>query len=227
MKNTHLLLFTISALLAITAVAQDKGAANLRTTHIFPSHEHDPVAITRMMKGGAEIQPDKPFEAGDDWLREISVVIKNVSPRKIIYVSVGAHLPETGAGTSESPRVGGGNAAGQKPEHAVYSALTGQRRPDIPTEPIDLEPNKELVLPIVAERDYAAIKSLIQAKQTLSSVRNCDVWVTTVYFSDGTKWAPASYWRPDEARPGKYVSISFTDWLDMQRNRQIPPSEEK
>jgi hypothetical protein len=39
-----------------------------------------------MMKGTTEIQPDVAFEAGDDWLKEISVSLRNVSPSKAEWV---------------------------------------------------------------------------------------------------------------------------------------------
>jgi hypothetical protein len=97
--------------------------------------------------------------------------------------------------------------------------VTGQRRQEVPSESIDLQPGKELAMPLISERDYGTIKSLMQAKQTLAGVAKCDVWVTTVFFADGTKWAPAGYWRPDEARPGRYLAVSFEDWLEMQHNR--------
>jgi hypothetical protein len=213
---------TILALLSFATFAtfaQNRVETSLKTVHLFPVHAHDPVVIVKLMRRGVEIQPDAPFEAGEDWLEEISVVVRNISASKVSYVSVAAHLPETGAGTQESPRVGGGDAMGRKPEHALYSPVTGQRRQEVPSESIDLQPGKELAMPLISERDYGSIKSLIQAKQTLAGVAKCDVWVTTVFFADGTKWAPAGYWRPDEARPGRYLAVSFEDWLEIQHNR--------
>lgn len=60
------------------------------------------------------------------------------------------------------------------------------------------------------------MKSMIEAKQIAPSVKNCDAYVTTVYFADGTKWAPANYWRPTEEKRGKYVSVAFQDWLGLE-----------
>jgi hypothetical protein len=105
------------------------------------------------------------------------------------------------------------------PEQAMYSALTGQRRHEAAGEPINLEPGTELVIPIIGERDYEGIKSLIEAKHAVSSVRKCETWVTTVYFADGTKWASGIYWRPDEHRTGKYLRMRFEDWSEMQHAR--------
>jgi hypothetical protein len=102
------------------------------------------------------------------------------------------------------------------PEAATYSPLTGERRVRPPTQPLDLAPGSEVVVPLIAGRDYATVKSMIEAKQIAPSVKNCDAYVTTVYFADGTKWAPANYWRPTEEKRGKYVSVAFQDWLGLE-----------
>jgi len=226
MKREHARIFPLLDLIALAGVAQGGSEGNFRTVHFFPAAPHQPAAIVKLMKGNIEIKTDVPFEAGDDWLKEITVVNKNLSSSKIVYVSVGAHLPETGTGTQQSPRVGAGNALGRKPEHAMYSALTGQRRQESSAEAIVLEPGDELAMPLVSERDYDSIRSLIQDKQPLSGVRNCDAWVTTVYFEDGSKWAPANYWRPEEGTPGKYVSIPFETWLQLQHPPKAQGTQE-
>lgn len=44
---------------------------------------------------------------------------------------------------------------GQMPEAATYSPLTGERRVRPPTQPLDLAPGSEVVVPLIAGRDYA------------------------------------------------------------------------
>lgn len=95
----------------------------------------------------------------------------------------------------------------------MYSATTGKLRNEVQGDPIDFEPGGELVVPIVSEKAYESIKSLIEEKQDLSSVAKSEVWVTTVYFADGTKWASGTYWQPDASRPGRYTQLSVEDWL--------------
>jgi hypothetical protein len=218
-KYTCARIALILALLTQITVTQNSAETNLKTIHLWPSHKNAPVEVVKVMKGTTEIQPDVAFEAGDDWLKEISVSLRNVSPSKIVFVSVDAHLPETGEGTQKNPTVAAGNSVGQEPEQAMYSALTGQRRHEAAGEPINLEPGSELVIPIIGERDYEGIKSLIEAKHAVSGVRKCEIWVTTVYFADGTKWAAGIYWRPDERQTGKYLRMRFEDWSEMQHAR--------
>jgi hypothetical protein len=209
--------YTLSLMLfcCLLMSAQDTGT-NLKTIHLFPTLPHEPVVIVRVMRGTAEIKPDVPFQAGDDWLTEISVVVKNVSSSKIVYMGIDAHLPETGAGTREDARVAAGNAVGKLPEPAMYSALTGQRKPETRNLPIDLEPGRELVMPIVSKDDYSYIKQMIEAKEPIASVTRTEVYVDAVYFADGTKWSPAHYYRPDGSAPGKYTVVRYEDWLQTQ-----------
>lgn len=165
------------------------------------------------------VKADSPFKAGPDRLQDISVTIKNTSPSKVIYVSVYVDLTNTGSGTPESPRVAAGNSMGRKPEHALYSATTGKPRSELQGEPINLEPEAELVMPIVSGKDYGSIKSLIEEKQDMSSVTRCEISVSTVYFADGTKWSSGAYWSPDEASPGHYVQLLAEDWLRAEQLR--------
>jgi hypothetical protein len=89
-------LLSLATFATFATFAQDNVEASLKTVHLFPIHAHDPVTIVKLMRRGVEIQPDPPFEAGDDWLQEISVVVRNVSASRITYINVAAHLPEKG-----------------------------------------------------------------------------------------------------------------------------------
>jgi hypothetical protein len=207
------LAFSLAASAQITAGLSDK------LIHLVRMPPHTPVAVARVTSRGVPVEAESPFKAGPDWLRDISVAIKNTSPSKIIYVSVLVDLTDTGLGTRESPRVAAGNSVGRKPEHALYSATTGKLRSEVQAEPIDLEPGAELVMPIVSEKDYDNIKSLIEEKQDLSSVTRCEISVSTVYFADGTKWSSGAYWQPDAASPGRYAQLSVDDWAHAEQPR--------
>jgi hypothetical protein len=201
----------------LTALAQTTTDLGDKLVHLVRTPPPSAVAVIRVMNRGTPIEQDSPFKAGEDWLKDISITIKNTSPRKIVFVSVDAQLPDTGLGTPENPRVAAGNSVGRKPEHAMYSAMTGKLQHDAQGNPIDLEPGADLVVPIVSEKDYGDIKSLIEEKQNLSSVSRCEIWVTTVYFADGTKWSPGHYWQPDMSRPGRYTPLSARGWMQEEQ----------
>jgi len=37
--------------------------------------------------------------------------------------------------------------------------------------------------------------------------------MTTVYFTDGTKWSPGYFGKPDPQHPGQYITI--LEWRDL------------
>lgn len=204
-------------ILSLTTLAQTTTDLGDKLVHLIRTPPPSAVAVTGVMNRGRLVEQDSPFKAGEDWLKDTSITIKNTSPRKIVFVSVDAQLPDTGLGTPENPRVAAGNSVGRKPEHAMYSAITGKLQHYAQGDPIDLEPGAEIVVPIISEKDYGDIKSLIEEKQSLSSVSRCEIWITTVYFADGTKWSPGHYWQPDTSRPGRYTPLSVRDWTQEEQ----------
>lgn len=67
---------------------------------------HDPIRIVKVMEGSTEVQsdgnefPNKLVQeyaliAGDDWIKDLSVVIQNVSNKTIAYIAVNGDLFET------------------------------------------------------------------------------------------------------------------------------------
>lgn len=87
MRNPLHRLLASCALAAVTfatpaVVAQSDTTASLRTVHLFRSYPHAPISIVKILNGTVEIKADTPFEGGDDWLQDLSIVVKNISPSK-------------------------------------------------------------------------------------------------------------------------------------------------
>ncbi len=198
-------------------LAEDGGPTAARTVQLEQSFSKDPVKIIRVMEGNVEVKPGVPFEAGDEWFKDLSVVIKNVSRKKIVFARIQVRFPETGDGTKEHPTVGDQSSAGQMPDHAPYSGITGQRLNDPPRDPILVEPGHEVTIPVISrlgDDHFEGIKSMIESRQSLSSVTSCVVGLSSFYFDDGTKWASGAYYRPDPSIPGKYNVVSVDEFKD-------------
>jgi hypothetical protein len=207
-------LLFISITLAFGQVAPGTSSKTLQVYRTLPNA---PIAIVRVLYQGKEVKPGVPFEAGDNWLEHVSVVVKNISSSSdIIYVNITGDLPETGEGTTTSPRVLAMNTVGRRPEAAMVSPRTGRRYPQIPGEPITLEPDQELTMSLLGKSYVEDFRSFITAKQPLSTVTQCSISVASVYFADGTKWSHF-YSEPDTTTPGRYKSISFDEWQEKQR----------
>lgn len=208
-------LFFISTTSIFGQVTSKGKPKVVRVTRTLPNA---PITIVKVLYQGKPVQSGVPFDAEDNWLQEVSVVVKNVSSTGIVLVNIFGDLPESGTGTTTSPRVPVANTAGRKPDAAMYSPFTGQRKPEDTSEAIKLEPAGELTVPLMSKDYYEDFNSLISAKQPLSSITNCEISVATVYFADGTKWSH-SYWQPDTTKPGRYEPMSFDDWQEKQQTR--------
>jgi hypothetical protein len=200
----------------------------------------DPIAIIKVMEGTTELKSDghkypnkyvweAAFDAGDDWLRDLSFLIKNVSEKKkIVYVEAGCGLYETADWQAElarhatTPLVGNiGNAVGRRPEQALYSALLGHRlQPDTDRAPFELAPGQEFTMALENPDEYPALRSRIEEKQPISSVTACNSRIVRVFFEDGTQWQDHQYLRANPDQPGHWIPMSFEDWSGVGKTAE-------
>jgi hypothetical protein len=218
-------LYTLLALLAAAAPSN-------RTLLLDMPDSKDPVKIVRVMEGTTELKsngrqyPDKyawetTFNAGDDWLKDLSFVIKNVSQKKIVYVVVGCHVYETADWQAEVakarqniPVVGSAtNIVGRRPEEALYSAVLGHNlKPDTAVAPFELEPGQAFTMALESPDDYPTLKSSIEEKEPISNVAACNGGISQVFFGDGTQWQSHHYLRADLEHRGHWIRMSFEEW---------------
>jgi hypothetical protein len=194
----------------------------LRTGQLI---EEDPAKIVRVMyrnvgvkykrQGNAEVKSDVPFLAGDDWFNDLSVVVKNLSSKKIVFAGIQVNFPQTGDGI-QHPLVGDGSSVGQRPEHAMYSAITGRKLTEPARDPILLEPGAEITIPVINRDpdndDRSSVRAMLEAKLPLSKVTTCLVGLSEFYFEDGTRWSHGVYYRPRPGAPGKFTVIPIEEF---------------
>lgn len=214
-------------LLALTVPTQAQSTKALLLR--FPS-DHDPVRIVKVMSGSTELKSsglkypntsvwETNFDSGDDWLADISLRIRNVSPKTITYLEVSCVLQESSDWQAEIakhhtvPVVGNAsNAVGRRPEQALYSTrLKRPLKPD--TRPtLELAPGQELTVQLEDPEGYPALKSLVEQNQPISSETACNGGINTVFFQDDTVWhgMGGEYSKP--VGPGEWVNISFAQW---------------
>jgi hypothetical protein len=216
-----LLLMSISgAMSGMSAQTAQGGAATALKTVILerslprPLLPDDPIKIVKVLLNGVEVKtglhaypsdkPGVPFHAGDDRFNHLTVVLKNISAKPIVYADTQILFAET---ASHSPSViAAGNQAGERPRHARYSH--GVPKNDAARPPILIEPGLEFSLPAIDPDEFGEVKQAIETRQPLSNITTISVQLGEVYFSDGTRWTGGVHYRPDLSAPGKYVVIS-------------------
>jgi hypothetical protein len=216
------------------AVAQD---ANTKTVLLDRPMGNDPIRVVKVMDGPNELKSDgKTFpnhyvweavlEAGDDWVKDLSVVIRNVSTKKITNISVACNLLESADLSAEiakhssqaNPVVGqASNVVGWRPEFALYSPFTGRKgKPDSERRPaFELLPGQEFTIAVENPENYEFLKSTVEHRQPIATVTACPIGIPHVFFADGTQWQGHRFMRPTDT-PGHYTTISLNEWSEYK-----------
>jgi hypothetical protein len=155
----------------------------------------------------------KPFQAGDDWMKNLVFVVKNSSNKKVTAMNFTLIFPDTGAGTPSDPGIVAGMSVGRLPENALYNPRTGQKRTGVPeyNANFSLLPNQEFRFAVAPY--YDEIKAAIETKQPISTITICQVGFEIYYFADGTRLdGGGDFAEPDPNRPGAWLRITRDEW---------------
>jgi hypothetical protein len=224
-------------MLALISVFSVRGfAQDSKTLLVDRPLGGDPVTIVKVMEGTTELKSDghsypnkyvweAAFDAGDDWLKDLSFVIRNVSNKKIVHMTAGCSLFETADWQAElakhtaTPIVGSiTNVVGRRPEQALYSASLGRRLgPDTDRAAFELAPGQEFAIALEIPDEYPILKSRIEEKQPMSSVAACIGSISQIFFDDGTQWQSHHYLRADPDRPGHWIRMSVEEWSGVRK----------
>jgi hypothetical protein len=192
----------------------------------------DAVTITKVTVAGQQIQPGKsggvreeergtPFQADEDWLKNMSISLLNRTDKVIVCAQVQFFFPDTGDGVSQ-PITTYTITVGQRPESSLYYADGSKIPPDTTKKPLLFAPGQTLVIPVA---DYVdAIQSTVEEKIPLSQITKVNIRRANFYFVDGMRWDSVytGYYAPDSDHPGKYTKLAPNYFPGHVQNR---PSE--
>jgi hypothetical protein len=226
-------LMSVCVLVLSMPAAGQVSTAHTRTLLVDLPLHNDPVRIMKVMEGTTELKSDghqfpnryvweSTFEAGDRWLKDISLVIRNVSTKKITYLGISCGLFETSDWETElakhsingNPILGQAlNIVGWRPERALYSVRLGHAvKPDSERRPpFELAPQQQFTMMLEDPQSYSDLKSSVELRQPMSAVTACDTEIFDVFFEDGTRWSEHHYLQAAD-EPGHWRTISFDDW---------------
>jgi len=155
------------------------------------------------------ILPGRPFQAGGDWLKSMTIYLKNRTSKIIAYVYIPLGFPETGNGRTE-PQSVYDVRLGRMPATDAFSGRTGKPlRIDPRSKPLSLGPGQTLVIRV---GDYIdQIKAKVEHVMPLMNVTKCVIYGTKGCFTDGMCWSGDTFSVPDMSHPGtfKYLSPNY------------------
>jgi hypothetical protein len=196
----------------------------------------DAVTISKVTVGDQEVQsgrstaaseltPGAPFQADENWLKNMSIFIKNRTDKEIVYAEVQLIFPDLGDGTEARPLTAYTISVGQQPEWSRYvfdgtreelrqldprkplDATRMKLMPLDPTKkPLSLAPGKTLEIRVA---DYIdRIQSLVEEHFPFQQITRVNISRRVVYFQDGMRWYVGTYEVPDPNHPGYYTQLA-------------------
>lgn len=151
---------------------------------------------------GREFREAYKFQAGDDWLRKLSLLIKNRTSKEIVYISLTMKFPQTKA---EGPMVEDNIAYGHIPDAVAFNGK-GEKLPQVSNQPLSVGPDQEIALAL-AEHE-SEIRVGLERVQPFSTISLCYIEYE-LYFADGMAWWLGRYMAPVPTQPGKFVAMDM------------------
>jgi hypothetical protein len=151
---------------------------------------------------GRQFRDAYKFQAGDDWLRNLSLVLGNRTSKNIVLVSPSLHFPET---KPNGPEVTCDLVFGRIPENVAYTS-SGEKIPQGSNTPIMLAPGQRMMFSLA--EDSSNIRDTVERFQPFSTVSLCYIHFS-VYFEDGMRWSEGTYVAPDPAHAGKFIGMGL------------------
>ena len=173
------------------------------------------------IKPPAVIQPFTPFQAGSDWLEQMTISLVNRTGRAIVAGGIIFHFLDTGDCQPSSPCVRSYLRFGQMPEIDAYDGRTGQPyRPEHEGPSLDWKPEQTIVVHVSAY--ISEIEEDLSNHLPVTAVTRVNVNRGVFYFADGMQWSLGRYGVPDPDNPGKFKELP-ADYFPGKRGRNWPP----
>jgi len=166
------------------------------------------------------IQPVTPFQAGNDWLEQMTVSLINRTGRTI--VSGGIQLNFLDVGDCRSlPCVASFLRFGRMPDIDAFDGRTGKpNRPAHEGPPLDWKPEQTIVVHV--SEYMPEIEDDLANHWPVTAITKVNIYRGVFYFEDGMIWDLGRYSVPDPEHPGKFKKLP-EDYFPGQRGHNWPP----
>jgi hypothetical protein len=235
--------FQVLLLLFLVAAASHPQGQGFGTVYIDRQTSMDPVSIEKITIGdelihpgvmdprGRVYEPATQFQANKDWLKEMSIVLKNRTDKVIVAANIELWFPDTGDGSNAHPVNLYRISIGQRPDVDLYRHDGTKGPSDSDKPPLWFEPNKTLVIQIA---DYFnGIQGTIEERpgdlgsdQPLSRLTRVVVRQMVFCFEDGMRWTDLEGFSiPDFDHPGQFTKQDRGRYFPGNPSQNWPPSD--
>ena len=159
-------------------------------------YRNAPIEVFDLKVKDRGVSFNEAFEADADWLKGVSLKIKNNSGKAIVCIYVGVIFRETAPAPMMHPKFFG---------HPTNTKI----KPAGP--PLELKPGEILTVSLVDE--YEGLKRAVEHRRPVDSVNILELEITRAYFGDGMMWDLGEIYRPDPDNLGKWILVEKGVWI--------------
>lgn len=181
----------------------------------------DPVTYTKVTFQDQEIQPGMstggdehevhsgtPFQADENWLKNLSISLLNRTNKKIVRVELDIVFPDTGDGSPSHSVTVYRLWLGQRPEIVSFTRSGRKLPPEPDKQPLSFAPGQTLVLNLANYAD--GIQTCVEGGCSgigipFAQVNRIAIHRTQFYFADGMCWNLSGYGFPVLDHPGQFT----------------------
>jgi len=180
---------TIITFFASTVVlAQEKERVVKRTRW-----RNEIVEISQIKLKDKTPEIGKRFVANDDWLRDFSVQVKNISSQTIVALEIEISFPQDENGLPEAP-------ATEILNYGIFPSPTGAKLNAKPSEP-PLQPGDRITLKLPS---YERLQELLDYAGHSNNIREVTLRTGRIFLANGTMWNRGQPFERDHNSPRKW-----------------------
>jgi hypothetical protein len=219
-------------LLFVAGSLTEGMAADLRRqVDVEPQHRNDAVMITKitvgdldvqcgLLIGPRDVQSNAQFQAGDDWLQNMTVYLFNRTERTIVAGKIRLGFPELGDGRTQ-PRPQYVISLGKTPSVVAFDGRSGKPLSQEGKKLLTFAPGQTLAIHIA---DYIdGIRQTIESRTSFSMISKVSIYNGPYYFEDGMMWGGGCFNRQVPDRPGVFRCIPDADYFPGNMYKYWPP----
>jgi hypothetical protein len=185
-------------MMCISTVVSASGTIGQKQDRVLEkeSWRNQPIKISQLKVKGRFIEAGRKFPEDDDWLKNLTISVKNISSKNIVFIEIEAVFPKLRDNNSaKEPAYVYRLTYGSMPPLPGTTPLSNQSK-IIPNETIDI---------ILSEADHNHVKSSLAELGYPVSARHVKLGIGSIIFDDETMWRGGHILRRDPNDPDTWI----------------------
>jgi hypothetical protein len=186
----------VTSLLLLPPLTNSRRQATQRerTVDTEGSYPECPIEIIGVETARRKILLGKRFLDDDDWVKGLTVRVKNSSGKPLTHIGVKI--------TFDRPRSHEDQGAATWDLWYGVSPFYYKRDEEIPSPIVPLVPHGRVELLSLSDYEYSSLRSFLTIQNFPNSIERIHLMVYTIGFADGTAWNGEMYERDPKAKRG-------------------------